>query len=136
MLIDYCFQRVFLTYGAGVLGAKAVKAMFGFTFLSTLAFNLPTHFLNAGSQGRNRLSDRFKLKSNLPSLAAKAFNIDQGRGDLAVQSLRLAVKRSNMFFRLDNLVACLRSRGHDLQHGSPAGLLLALDIGESGGCRL
>src|SRR5947209_10698474 len=108
MLIDDRFERIPLAQGSCIFGAQSVEAPLGLVLFMPFAGELCADVVNAGSERVHRLGNRFKLKSNLAALPAKVLYVYMGSGDFAFQAKHLPVKRSNVFFRLRDLVAHLR----------------------------
>src|SRR5947209_7567674 len=107
--------------------------MLALFLFATLAVKLSPDILNACSKSSYGLSDRFELKGNLPALSAKAFDIYLRGCGFALQPLRFALKRGDVLFRLNNLVAHQRGRRHYIHYVVAAGLLLALKLREGSG---
>src|SRR6185437_14778042 len=125
VLIDHRFQRTLLALSGGILGAECIQVAFALFFFFALALDLAANVADARTERGSGLRDGLKFKSNLSALAAEGFNINLSRGGLSLQALRLALQRSDVLFRLDNLVAHLRGRSHGFHHVLPACFLLA-----------
>src|SRR5579864_9812171 len=108
----------------------------GLFLFAALNGNLTLSFRDAGVERGHRLAYRLKFKSDLAASAAKASHLVLGSAGLALQALLVAIESGDVLLGLNDLVAALRFRGHDLHQGFATHLLLAFRGGQQRSRRL